>query len=559
MKKLLFLIAIAMLNLSAMAQTKPEVIDLWPNGMPNDNGLTGDEYLNENGRITNVTRPTLTVYPAPNPNGMAIVACPGGGYVHLAMEHEGTDMAAWYNAQGITYAVLKYRMPNGNFECPLSDVRQAMHVMHKHADKWRIDHKKIGVQGASAGGHLASSLATHYDKLEQRPAFQILFYPVIYLNEGPRGSMIGKNVPKTVLDLYSNDKQVTVGTSPAFIMCSTDDQLCVDHCIRYYQALHKHNIPSSLHIYPEGGHGWGFKDSFRYKRQWTGELEKWLREIDLNLTKKGSQAVVLQQKKIEEGGTGPYKAIAAKVSTFEDYVIFRPADLAAAAKAERKALPLMIFGNGACSDNSVHYENMLSEIASHGYVVIALGELRMSSNREGSYTTRSSQMTYAIDWMEQQVADIGSEYHGVVDISRLATAGHSCGGAQVLATAADPRVKAHILYNSGIGELSMAGADSKSLSQLHAPILYMPGGSQDVATPNAEIDYNRINNVPVVLADHLTAGHGGTFDQPQGGLYGRLSLAWLDWLFKGKKENAKVFEKGNNKDYSEFTIKSKNF
>lgn len=121
------------LSAQKLMEVEPIVIELWPNGAPNDNGLTGEEYRNKNNRITNVTKPTLTVFPAPNPNGMAVIACPGGGYQHLAFEHEGIDQAAWYNAQGITFAVLKYRMPNGHFECPLSDIRQAMALMHEYA------------------------------------------------------------------------------------------------------------------------------------------------------------------------------------------------------------------------------------------------------------------------------------------------------------------------------------------------------------------------------------------------------------------------------------------
>ncbi len=566
MRKRIFFLAIVMICsaffVSVSAQrnqgSTPIVIELWPNGAPNDNGLSGDEFLNAKGRITNVTRPTLTVFPAKDPNGMAIIACPGGGYVHLAFEHEGTDMADWYNAQGITYAVLKYRMPNGHFECPLSDAKQAMRIMHEHAEEWGIDHQKIGIQGNSAGGHLASALATHYDTPEERPAFQVLFYAAIYLNEGNGKNLLGPKASKATLDLYSSDRQATAGTSPAFIMASTDDRLCVDHCIRYYQALKEHRIPATLHIYPEGGHGWGFKDSFKYKRQWTNELEQWLREMNNELEKNGSRAVILQQKIIEDGGTGPYKAIAAKTSTLADYVIYRPADLAAAAKAEGRALPMVIFANGGCHDCSVRFESMLSEIASHGYVVIALGELRMERDLKGRHKTRSSQITYAIDWMEQQTAIKDSEFFGTVDMERVATAGQSCGGAQVLATAIDPRIKAHIMYNSGIGDMAMAGADSTSLAKLHAPILYMPGGPEDVATANAEKDYQRIQ-VPIVMADHGTAGHTGAFDEPKGGSYARLSLEWLDWQLKGKRNGYKVFVKGNHKNYPEFTIKTKNF
>lgn len=138
-----------------LSAQNPVEIKLWPNGAPNSNHMTQQV---ENGPLY-VAEPTLTVYLAKEGNGMAIVACPGGGYTHLAMQHEGHDMANWFNSQGITYAVLTYRMPNGNDEVPLSDAQQALRIMRQHADEWNI--RQLGIMGASAGGHLASTVATH--------------------------------------------------------------------------------------------------------------------------------------------------------------------------------------------------------------------------------------------------------------------------------------------------------------------------------------------------------------------------------------------------------------
>lgn len=130
---------------------KPVELELWPDDAPNSNGITTPEQKLENNRISNVSEPTLTIYPAAKPNGLAVVACPGGGYIRLAMNHEGHDMADWFNAQGITYAVLKYRMPNGHHDVPLSDAHQAIRLMREHANEWHI--QKVGIMGASAGGH----------------------------------------------------------------------------------------------------------------------------------------------------------------------------------------------------------------------------------------------------------------------------------------------------------------------------------------------------------------------------------------------------------------------
>ena len=233
--------------------------------------INADEY----------TEATLTIYPAKKPNGQAIIACPGGGYAGIATTHEGHDMAAWFNTQGITYAVLHYRMPYGNHEIPLSDAHQAIRYMRKHADQWNI--RQIGIMGSSAGGHLASTAATHFDA-KTRPDFQILFYPVVtmgeYTHQGSKNLLLGKNPSEELVKLYSNELQVNEQTPPAFIMHSSDDTAVpLQNPINYYLALCKHKVPASMHFYPTGGHGWGYNDSFPYKSQWKNELEKWLREL----------------------------------------------------------------------------------------------------------------------------------------------------------------------------------------------------------------------------------------------------------------------------------------
>ncbi len=280
MKKLLTM-GLLMFTTTMFAQKTIE-IQLWPNGAPNSNGITTPEKQIDESRVSDVTVPTLTIYRAAKPNGMAIVACPGGGYVRLATAHEGHDMASWFNTQGITYAVLKYRMPNTHHDVPLSDALQAIRIMKQHADEWKFN--KVGIMGSSAGGHLASTAATHFTE-DSRPDFQILFYPVVSMinptHQGSKDNLLGKTPSEEMLNLYSNERQVTPQTPPAFIMHSSDDKAVpVGNSVDYYTALVKNGVSASLHIYPIGGHGWGFRDNFIYKRQWTGELEKWLREIN---------------------------------------------------------------------------------------------------------------------------------------------------------------------------------------------------------------------------------------------------------------------------------------
>ncbi len=266
-----------------MAQQKI-TLDLWPNGAPDSNGLKGPESGNPNNVIGNVSHPTITVFVPVNANGKAVLICPGGGYVALAMNHEGNAFGPWLNEQGIAAIVLKYRMPNGHPTIPGEDVEQAMRMIRLHATEWKIDPNKIGVMGFSAGGHLAATLATRFHA-DTRPAFQVLFYPVItmdagYTHGGSRRELIGTNPSAETVKAWSNELQVKGNTPPAFIALSNDDDAVVPtNSINYYLALNRHHIPAELHVYPTGGHGWGFHDDFIYKQEWTASLKRWLSKI----------------------------------------------------------------------------------------------------------------------------------------------------------------------------------------------------------------------------------------------------------------------------------------
>lgn len=282
MKTIIFSVLLSVATMLSAQNTME--LPLWPAGAPNSNGLSGAEERLDGGRVSHVSTPSVTVYKAEKPNGMAIIMCPGGGYALLAMNHEGHDMAPWLNAQGITYIVLKYRMPNGHYEVPLSDAEQAIRLVRRHAKEWNIRPDRIGIMGASAGGHLAASLATLYSSEETRPDFQILLYPVISMQTGvthggSRQNLLGKEPSLELTEKFTLEKQVNERTPQAFLVLSADDRSVPPaNGIHYFEALLQHQVPATLHVYPTGGHGWGFRDAFPYKRQWTGELEKWLRE-----------------------------------------------------------------------------------------------------------------------------------------------------------------------------------------------------------------------------------------------------------------------------------------
>lgn len=233
---------------------------------------------------------TITIYHPDNPNGMTAIMCPGGGYANLASGHEGHDMANWFNNMGITYVVLKYRMPQNHIPYPMIDANAAIAYMREHAAEWGLNPEAIGIMGASAGGNLASYVATHNNGTPTHLNFQVLFYPVISMDKsithgGTRYNLLGENPAPAMVNNYSNELQVSTSTPMAFLMHSSDDGLVVpENTIRYFQALIKNNVPVEMHIYPKGGHGWGFKDDFPYKAQWTESLEYWLKNVVLPST-----------------------------------------------------------------------------------------------------------------------------------------------------------------------------------------------------------------------------------------------------------------------------------
>ena len=279
MRKLNVILLLLMLSAAVFAQ-KGVTMELWPNGAPNANGDENDKA-------------ELTVYlpDAKKATGRAVVCCPGGGYNHLAMDHEGHQWATFFNNQGIALIVLKYRMPHGNPQIPISDAEQAMKIVRRNAAEWHVNSSDVGIMGFSAGGHLASTIATH-SKGEAAPNFQILFYPVItmdlgFTHKGSHDNLLGmgesKKEQKELRKLeveYSNDLQVNRTTPRAFLALSDDDKAVpAANGFSYYQQLYKHDVPASIHIYPTGGHGWGYRESFAYHYQMIFELKGWLQSF----------------------------------------------------------------------------------------------------------------------------------------------------------------------------------------------------------------------------------------------------------------------------------------
>lgn len=301
MKSRLLYLLITLISIPAMAQ---EVIKLWPdNAIPNnipDKAATVSEKITTDGgmlRIGDVTVPTLTVYPAAanKATGAAIMICPGGGYWILAAGHEGSDVARWYAERGITAFVLKYRLPNDQImnhaeEVPLLDAMQGMKLIREMAGKYGIDTNKIGIMGFSAGGHLASTLSTHYFRgtgasEQAKPNFAVLLYPVITFGQkahvGSREKLLGKNPSPTQVAYYSNELQVTNQTPPTLLVHSMDDTAVpVENSINYYLALKEAKVPAEMHLYPTGGHGYGLAtDKKGSVIDWPAACEGWLKSM----------------------------------------------------------------------------------------------------------------------------------------------------------------------------------------------------------------------------------------------------------------------------------------
>jgi acetyl esterase/lipase len=284
--KNLFLLWLFLLPAYLMAQ--PKEILLWSNGAPNFNGITTPEVISSKGFPSNVSVPMMYVFlpESENPTAMILI-CPGGGYGGLAITYEGYDFAKWLNEQGIAAVVLKYRMPKGNSEVPVSDALQAIHIIRENASAWNINPDKVGVAGFSAGGHLASTVSTHFPDQSLRPDFEILFYPVITMNDefthkGSRKNLLGENPNENLVAKYSNELQVSEQTPPTLLFLSDDDKMVPPrNSVEFYLSLKKHHVKSAMYILPVGSHGFGMKPTFQYHELILNLIKMWLKEQSL--------------------------------------------------------------------------------------------------------------------------------------------------------------------------------------------------------------------------------------------------------------------------------------
>lgn len=297
MKLRSLLLAMTLTTLSASAE--PLVILLWPEGVPGAKAASTPEQHDE-GRIANVSEPTLTVYaPAVDkPNGTAVIICPGGGYVRLSTQREGVQYANWLSTLGVTTFVLEYRMQEFGHPAPLQDVLRAMRIVRSRAAEFKINPARIGVMGSSAGGHLAASAGTLFDHAagktgaaldatNARPDFLILMYPVISMDDpvahaGSRKALLGANPSPELLKLMSVEKQVTATTPPTLLIHTQEDKsVPVENSIVFYQALTRVGVPAEMYLFEHGSHGIGMKAGLGTSSEWPRRVEEWLRNRGL--------------------------------------------------------------------------------------------------------------------------------------------------------------------------------------------------------------------------------------------------------------------------------------
>jgi len=277
------LLSLALLASSALAQPRTEL--LWPSCAPGAQG------------VEDADKPSITIH-LPRPEtavGSAVVVCPGGGYRNLAMDHEGTQVAQWLNSLGVAAFVLKYRLgPRYHHPVELGDAQRAIRTVRVRASEFGVAPDRIGIMGFSAGGHLASTAATHFDRGDSaaadpidravsRPDFAILGYPVIsftteYTHKGSLLHLLGNNPDPKLVELLSNEKQVTAETPPTFLFHTNEDSgVPPENSVLFYLALRKHKVPAEMHIYEKGRHGVGLAPTDAALSSWPARLADWLR------------------------------------------------------------------------------------------------------------------------------------------------------------------------------------------------------------------------------------------------------------------------------------------
>ena len=464
----------------------------------------------------------------------------------------------------------------------IHDIRAVVRFVRGEAKKYKFDTSFIATSGFSSGGHLASITATTTGlKQTKVGTYDIDLEGAVgnFTNEsssvnaacdwsGPvnltnmdcgESMKMGENSPEDVLlnsklatepDKYrslSATYYVNKNNPPIIIFHGEKDNV-VPCCQgkEFYELLKAAGVKTEATFVPEGGHGMGMYSEENLKKM----------VCFLDCVRKGGDMSCCDKpcckkdagksRLVEDGGTGAYKAIMKEECGLPEHTVFVPQDLS---KFDAKnPLPILVWGNGACANSPFEHMNFLNEIASHGYLVLATGNIPMTDEWYKGPMSRSEQQIESIDWAFAQNADPKSPYYQKLDLKNICVAGMSCGGLQTLFNCADPRIKALMICNSGLFNQQNAGQavggmpmpPKEKLNEIHTPIIYILGGPEDIAYGNGMDDFHRISHVPAIAVNY-PVGHGGTYREAHGGEFSVAALAWLDWQLKNDAKAAKMF------------------
>ena len=453
----------------------------------------------------------------------------------------------------------------------IHDIRAVIRFVRGEAAKYKFDPTFVATSGFSSGGHLSSTAATTSGlKQTKVGTVDIDLEGKVgnYLNEsssvnaacdwsGPvdltsmdcgEHMQMGENSPEDVLldSKISKEPDKYLSLSATNYIDKNDPPIIIFHgekdnvvpCCqgkKFFELLKVAGVTTEATFVPEGGHGMGM-----YSEE---NLQKMVNF--LNAARAGKSRIV------EDGGTGPFKAVMKEEKGLPAHTVFVPQDLSKF--NQKNALPVLVWGNGACTNSPWEHYKFLNEIASYGFIVLATGYIPMEEKPYRGPMSTTEQQIESIDWAIAQNNNPQSPYYQKIDVKNICVAGMSCGGLQTLFNCADPRITLLMICNSGLFNQQNAGQavggmpmpPKSKLKEIHTPIMYLLGGKTDIAYENGMDDFHRIDHVPACAAN-FPVGHGGTYREAHGGEFSVVALAWLQWQMKGDKNAAKMFKGKKN-------------
>lgn len=453
---------------------------------------------------------------------------------------------------------------DAKFPAQIHDVKAAIRFIRANAEKYKLDTSFIGITGFSSGGHLSSlagvtngirkytvgqttldlegEVGGNTDYKSTVDAVVDWFGPVdmarmencttVKDEKSPEAALLG-GAPKDNPDLVSLVSPITYvsAASPRFLVIHGDADTVVPHCQSEYfsAALKKAGRLEDFVTVSGGQHG-----PVTFNEQTFSCMVKFFRQE------------ATREKVVENGGTGVFKAVMREEPTLPAHTVFAPKDLSAF--SAEHPLPVLVWGNGACTNSPWEHFKFLNEIASHGYLVIATGYIPMEEVPYRGPMSTTQQQLESIDWAVAQNVDPNSPYYQKIDLKNICAAGMSCGGLQTLYNCGDKRLKTLMVCNSGLFKQSNAAQAvggmpmpaKEKLKDIHTPVIYILGGETDIAYENGMDDFRLIEHVPACVVNY-PVGHGGTYRQPHGGEFTVVALAWLNWQLKADREAAKFF------------------